>query len=103
MGRSVLAAAKHGTTAVCRRRGAALLLRVPGEGVFSEFDVHPGGGNPNRSAVLVVGWIRNMLEIETCKNSRQQAHPVIGLRNVLGSILQAAVSDQKIITSARQI
>ena len=63
----------------------------------------PERGNPNRSAVAVVGRVRHGLEIKTREDPRENPHTVIGLRDVFRPIPQAAISYQKVITSTRQM
>ncbi len=63
----------------------------------------PERGNPNRSAVAVVGRVRHVLEIKTRENPREHPHTVIGLRDVFRPLPQTAISYQKVITSTRQI
>jgi hypothetical protein len=39
------------------------------ESVLAELDVETDGGDPERAALLIVGWVCDMLEIETRKHS----------------------------------
>ena len=69
----------------------------------SKLRVQPYTLNPNRSAIVVVGRIRNPLEIEGCEETWEQPRAVITFPNVLGRIVQPAISNQEIESAAREI
>src|ERR1039457_544107 len=89
--------------------GSAYWLFAPsgfaalGKRVLPQLQVQPDGGNPHRATRLVVGGVRNVLQIEAREEARDQPRAVVALRDVLRRVLQAAISDQKIVASARQV
>ena len=71
--------------------------------VLSELHVKADGGNPNRTTILVVSGVGDMLKIEAREESREQSRAVIALPDVFRPVLQAAISDQKVIAAACQV
>ena len=86
-----------------RRRRVLRVSSLGLERPKSEFRVQPYALNPNRAAIMVIGRIRNTLEIEGCVETREEPRAVITFPNVLWRIAQPAVSNQEIESAAREI
>ena len=61
----------------------------------SELDVQPDGRHDHRTAVAVISWIGDVLNVEGRKNTASEAGCVIGLDYFFKAIAQSSVTEQK--------
>src|SRR5580704_10650884 len=59
----------------------------------SELDVEPQAVDPDRTAVVIVGQICVVLEIDCRGEAGEQTCAVIGFPDIFGRVIQAAVAD----------
>src|SRR5436190_4376628 len=73
------------------------------ESIFAEFDVQPQARDPHGAPIAIVGGIGHVLQIEAREKARDQSRAVVCLRDGLRSVPEPAISDQKIVSAAREI
>src|ERR1700676_581482 len=71
--------------------------------ILSQLEVQPEGGNPHRAALLVVGRIRNVLEIEAGKKAWKKPRAIVRFPDILRTVFQPSVADQEIVTAELKI
>src|SRR5580692_166915 len=70
---------------------------------LTEFHVETQGVCPERAAIVIIGWVHDMLGVQSGEESFHDVSVVIAFPNVFWHVVQPSVADQEIETAALEI
>src|SRR5215471_421756 len=65
--------------------------------------MHTQRHDGHRTAVAVVGWVNDFLEVGRYENALAHFHTVEGFQDLLRGVIQSAVADDEIQAAGRQV